>query len=96
MFDLFKKTVLMGLGAITITKEKAEQIADELIKKGELAKDDRSKVIQQILKKAEEQEEVLSGKITREVNKAIAKLDIATKEDLKKLEKRLSSHRKNS
>ena len=96
MFDLFKKTVLMGLGAITITKEKAEQIADELIKKGELAKDDRSKVIQEILKKAEEQEEVLSGKITREVNKAIAKLDIATKEDLKKLEKRLSSHRKNS
>jgi len=94
MFDLFKKTVLMGLGAITITKEKAEQIVDELIKKGELAKEERPKAIQDILNKAEEQEKVLFTKITSEVNKAIAKLDIATKEDLKKLEKKIDELQK--
>ncbi len=89
MFDLFKKGFLMGLGALTITKEKVEQVVDELIKKGELAKEERPKAIQDILKKAEEQEKVLFTKITTEVNKAIAKLDIATKEDLIKLEKKI-------
>lgn len=94
MFDLFKKGVLMGLGAVTITKEKAEQIVDELVKKGELAKDKRPQAVQDLLKKVEEQEKALFDKITAEVNKALAKLDIPTKEDLKKLEKKIDELKK--
>ncbi|MDW7679140.1 MAG: phasin family protein [bacterium] len=94
MFDLFKKTVLMGLGAITITKEKAEQIVDELVKKGELAKDDRSKAIQDLLKKAEEQEKILVDKVSAEVNKAIEKLGLPTKKDLERLEKKIDELKK--
>ncbi len=94
MFDLFKKGVLMGLGAVTITKEKAEQIVDELVKKGEVAKDKRPQAVQDLLKKAEEQEKALFDKITAEVNKALAKLDIPTKEDLKKLEKKIDALKK--
>ena len=94
MFDLFKKGVLLGLGAVTITKEKAEQIVDELIKKGEVAKDKRPQAVQDLLNKAEEQEKALFDKITAEVNKALAKLDIPTKEDLKKLEKKIDELKK--
>ena len=56
MLDLFKKAVLMGLGAITLTKEKVEQIVDELIKKGELTEGERSKAIRDFLLKAQEQD----------------------------------------
>ena len=87
MFDLFKKGVLMGLGALTITKEKAEQIVDELVKKGELAKDERSKAIQDLLKKVDEQEKILIDKVSAEVNKTIEKLGVPTKKDLERLEK---------
>jgi len=94
MFDLFKKSVLMGLGAITITKEKAEQIVDELVKKGELAKDERSKAIQDLLKKAEEQEKILIDKVSAEVNRAIEKLGIPTKKDIERLEKKIDELQK--
>ena len=94
MFDLFKKSVLMGLGAITMTKEKVEEVVDELIKKGELAKDERSKAIQDLLKKAEEQEKILIDKVSAEVNKAITKLDIPTKKDLERLEKKIDELKK--
>lgn len=94
MFDLFKKTVLMGLGAVTITKEKAEQIVDELVKKGELAKDERSKAIKDLLKKAEEQEKLLIDKVSAEVNKAIVKLGVPTKKDLERLEKKIDELKK--
>lgn len=94
MFDLFKKGVLMGLGAITITKEKAEQIVDELVKKGELAKDERSKAIQDLLKKADEQEKILIDKVSAEVNKAIEKLGVPTKKDLERLEKKIDELKK--
>ena len=94
MFDIFKKGVLMGLGAITITKEKVEEVVDELIKKGELAKDERSNAIQDLLKKAEEQEKVLIDKVSAEVNKAIEKLGVPTKQDLERLEKRIDELKK--
>lgn len=89
MIDLLKKGILMGLGAITITKEKAEQLVDELIKKGELAKDERSKAIQELLKKAEEQEKLLSGKVNAEIRKTMEKLGIPTRKDIERLEKKI-------
>lgn len=94
MIDLLKKTVLLGLGAITVTKDKVEVLVDELIKKGELAKDERSKAIQDLLKKAAEQEKILIDKISTEVNKAIAKLGIPTKQDLERLEKKIDTLKK--
>jgi len=94
MFDLFKKTVLMGLGAMTITKEKAEDIVDELIKKGELTKDNRSKAVHDLLEKAEEQEKAILDKISDEVNKSIEKLGIPTKQDFERLEKKIDELKK--
>ena len=94
MFDLFKKGVLMGLGAITMTKEKIEQVVDELIKKGELTQDERAKAIKDLLKKAEEQEKAFADKVSVEVNKAIVKLGVLTKKDLERLEKKIDELRK--
>ena len=94
MFDLFKKTVLMGLGAMTITKEKAEDLVDELIKKGELAKDKRSKAVQDLLEKAEEQQKAIFDKVNDEVNKSIEKLGIPTKQDFERLEKKIDELKK--
>lgn len=94
MLELIKKSLLLGLGAITVTKEKVEEIVDELIKKGELAKDERSKAIQDLLNKGKEQEKILSAKISEEVQKAINKIGLATKDDLAKLEKKIQNLKK--
>lgn len=88
MFDLFKKAVLMGLGAVTITKEKVEQIVDELIKKGELTEGERSKAIRDLLMKAQEQEKAFNEKVSTVVKNTIEKLDLASRKDIERLEKR--------
>ncbi|RKY58840.1 MAG: polyhydroxyalkanoate synthesis regulator [Candidatus Neomarinimicrobiota bacterium] len=89
MLDLFKKAVLMGLGTVTITKEKVEQIVDELIKKGELTEGERSKAIRDFLLKAQEQEKVLDEKVTSIVKKTIEKFDLPTRKDIERLEKKI-------
>jgi len=94
MLALIKKGVLMGLGAITLTKEKVEQVVDELVKKGELTKDDGPQAVKNLLKKAEEQEKEFFDKISAEVKKAIAKMDIPTKKDIERLEKKIESIKK--
>lgn len=47
--------ILAGLGAITLTREKAEEIVDTLIKKGEVARGDRKMAVEDLVAKAEEQ-----------------------------------------
>lgn len=89
MLDLFKKAVLMGLGVITLTKEKVEQIVDELIKKGELTEDERSKAVRDLLTKIEEQEKALNEKVSSVVKNSIEKLDLPSRKDIEKLEKKI-------
>jgi len=47
--------ILAGLGALSLTREKAEEIVDMLIKRGDLARGDRTIAVEDLIKKAEEQ-----------------------------------------
>jgi len=95
--DMIKKAMLLGLGVISLTKEKAQEVVDDLIKRGEVSKDERFKMVDTLLKEAEKQEEELTAKINETVQKVIAKMGLATKKDqedisrrLEEIEKRLS------
>ena len=47
--------ILAGLGALALTREKAEEIVDTLIKRGDLARGDRKVAVEDLIAKAEEQ-----------------------------------------
>ena len=96
--DIIRKTVLLGLGLISLTKEKAEGVVDDLVKRGEVASEDRYKAVDSLLKEAEKQEEELNRRMTGSVHKVMADLGIPTKNDmdeilrtLKSIEQKLSS-----
>lgn len=67
MFELLKKTYLAGLGLATLTKERIEEIVDELVKRGEIAEQDRRKVLDDLLSRAREEQQKLTHKITEVV-----------------------------
>ena len=89
--DALKKAMLLGLGVISLTKEKAEEAVDDLIKRGEgeVSREERFKMVDRLLKAAEKQEEELTGRISETVQKAITKIGLATKKDLEDISKRL-------
>jgi polyhydroxyalkanoate synthesis regulator phasin len=91
MIDIFKRTLFFGIGAAEVTKEKVEMLVDELIKRGEVAKEERSKTIQDFVGRVEKMEKEVASKISTEVEKAVGKLHIATQKDLEKLEKRIAA-----
>jgi polyhydroxyalkanoate synthesis regulator phasin len=95
--DILRKTVLLGLGLITLSKEKAEGVVEDLIKRGEVASEDRYRAVDSLLKEAEKQEEELNRRMTGSVHKVMADLGIPTKKDmdeilrtLKNIEQKLS------
>jgi polyhydroxyalkanoate synthesis regulator phasin len=96
--DIIRKTMLLGLGLISLTKDKAEGLVDDLVKRGEVASEDKFKAVDSLLKEASKQEEEFSRKLTSSVQKVMADIGIPTKKDmdevlkaLKGIEKKLAS-----
>ena len=92
--DVIRKAMLLGLGLFSLTKEKAEEFVDDLVKRGEVTREERFKMVDKLLKEAEKQEEVLLGKIGETVQKVITDLGLPTKKDLEEMSKRLEEMEK--
>jgi polyhydroxyalkanoate synthesis regulator phasin len=82
--------ILAGLGAITLTREKAEEIVDTLIKKGELARGDRKMAIDDLITKAEEQ----AKKFSDTLKTRTAELRGVKREEYEALQKQVEVLRK--
>ena len=87
--DFFKKSVLFGLGLFDLTKEKAERLVDEMIKRGEMSQSDKAKAVKELLKGHEERMKKLKTKIDESVEKVTAKVKGKEKEQLAKLHKKM-------
>jgi polyhydroxyalkanoate synthesis repressor PhaR len=87
--DFFKKSVLFGLGVFDLTKEKAEKMVDEMIKRGEMSQSDKSKAVKELLKGHDERMQKLKTKIDESVEKVTTKVRGKEKEELAKLHKKL-------
>jgi len=61
--------ILAGLGALSLTAEKAEEIIDTLIKRGEVARKDRKDAINDLITKAEDQARKFSNTMKQQAEK---------------------------
>ncbi len=89
MIDIIKKSIYLGLGAATVTKEKIDSLVDELVEKGQLKKEDKPKAVQDILDKIEEEEKELKTKIDDTVIETMKKVGIVQKSEFDILVKRV-------
>lgn len=90
MLDIIKKSINLGLGIASTTKDKVENLVDELIEKGELAKEEKSKAQKEILDKLEKSEKEFRAKTNAVVNETLNKLGFATQKDIKELKRNIS------
>lgn len=60
--DLFKKLALASIGAINMTREKVEEVFDEMVKRGEMTDDERAEAIKNFASKSSESATKLKDK----------------------------------
>ena len=89
MSDLIKKTILAGLGILSLTRKKAEEVAKSLIKRGELAKTQEAKFIKDLMKHAERGKREMEKKIEKTVKKTLARLDFPSRKELDQIKARI-------
>lgn len=91
MFDLIRKTVLTGIGLAVMTKDKVEDLARLMIDKGEMSEKEGKELIDELLKKSEEARKDFETKVEEIIHKVLKKADVATREDLEEMEKKIKA-----
>lgn len=94
MKDLIEKTINLGIGIAATTKEKVESRVDELIKKGQLAKENRAKAVNELFDSVEKKEKEFEEKASAAVNETIKNFGIATRKDIDSLSEKVSDIQK--
>ncbi len=91
--DLFKKAVLVAVGATAVTVDKINGVVDELVDKGEMSEQQGKSFKTEIKDKARSEKESLEKRITDITQKATTKvlrdLGVVTKKDLEEMEERI-------
>jgi len=91
MEDFWNKAKHFGLGLFDFTKEKVEDLVDEMVKRGELTKQESSQAVAKIMEKAKAEQEALKDKLTAIIQKVLADMNLAQADDLEALEKRVTA-----
>lgn len=85
MIELIKKAVLTGVGIASLTKDKIEDLAKELVVKGKMSEQEGEKLVQEILHRAEESRTTINNQTENIVRKTITKMQLARNEDIELL-----------
>jgi poly(hydroxyalkanoate) granule-associated protein len=91
MSELIQKMFLAGLGAMALTKEKVEELVNDLVKRGEVAKKDQSKLLDEMLNAVEKGKQEISAFVHKEIEKALQTLDIPTRSEFEELKKKVNT-----
>ncbi len=61
--DIFKKLTLASIGAIEMTREKLEEMFDEMVKRGEITEDERAAAVKSFVEKTSDGADKIKDKI---------------------------------
>ena len=89
MIEIVKKTMFAGIGLAAMTKDKIEELAQDVAKSAELPAERGQQFVEEVMDRAETARKDLEEKIHRVVNESIRKSNLATRDDLHRLNARV-------
>ncbi|PLX87983.1 MAG: phasin superfamily protein [Desulfuromonas sp.] len=91
MLEFVEKVILAGVGALTLTQDKGEELLSELKERFQLSEDEGRKLIQKLEESAKQQQARLEMLAQEEIQKAAEKIGLVPSEKLEALEARIAA-----
>lgn len=82
MTNLFEKSIDLGVGLFMYSKEKIEEMVEDLVSKGEISKKDARQFAGELIKRGQEQRAEMQKLVSGEIARALDHLNVARKEDI--------------
>lgn len=89
MEGLIEKIILAGFGVLSVTKENAAKIVEELVKKGTIAKEEQPDLARELLEKGNAIRKEIEDIIEKSITDILDKMNIPTKSDINIIIKRI-------
>lgn len=87
---LIEKAFLIGVGAASLAKEKAEELAEELIRRGSLTREQADDFVSDLASKAKDAGRSAQDSVMRGAGQAISGVGIASAKDIEELRAELA------
>jgi polyhydroxyalkanoate synthesis regulator phasin len=81
--DFFERSLDFGLGLAAYSREKIEELVEDLVRKGDVAQKDARKFAGDLVQKGEAQKIELKKLIENEVSAVLDKMDLVRKSEVK-------------
>jgi polyhydroxyalkanoate synthesis regulator phasin len=91
MKPVIERSVLAGIGLLSMTREKAQAVVDELVKLGEARRDEALELVDHLVQRGEEERQALRKLIHDEVSEMTDELDLVTKKDIQSLTNKIEA-----
>ncbi len=89
MKAFLEKSLILGLGTLSLTKEKAENFLKELEERGEVTATEAKKLLGELMEKGEQEKSALKQTVQNQVSEVLKNLGYIRKEDYSSLEERV-------
>lgn len=89
MIDLLKKTLLAGVGAAVVTKDKIESALDDFVRQGKVNAGDARIMAEKIAEQGRREFDDLAAQLSGKLKESFARNDEATQKRLAELEARV-------
>ncbi|NIA19648.1 MAG: hypothetical protein GWP07_04360 [Xanthomonadaceae bacterium] len=87
---LARKFLLLGIGALSLTEERLEQIISDMVKKGEISRQEGRNLVQEMLEKINLEKDNISEKIKKEFDSLMNKVDVPKQSELNELKQKIA------
>ncbi len=90
MLEIIEKTLLAGIGVVSLTQKKAEELIDDLKEKLNLSEDEGKKLLEKLQDAVKENQQKLEEMAREEVKKACDRVGVVTQEEVDGLKKKIA------
>jgi polyhydroxyalkanoate synthesis regulator phasin len=94
MDNLIKKSIILGLGIASLTKEKATELIKEVTKDGGVTQKEGERMAKEIADKITKNHQKIEDEIEKVVKKIMVKLDIPSRKEVADLNKKIDKMQK--
>jgi len=89
MEEYIRKIINTSMGVALLAKDKIKELIDELVNNGKMTEEEGRRFMDELRKDTNQKKENMESEVKGIVERMLEKMDIATRKDLKKLEKRI-------
>jgi polyhydroxyalkanoate synthesis regulator phasin len=94
MLDWIRKSLVTGLGAVLLTKDRIEEITRRWVEETRMSREDADRLVDELTAAGQNQWSSVETSIKDAVRKALSTMDIGSRRELEKLKAEISNLQK--